>query len=140
MSKFASLILISSLLFFKLENSFAQSDSLTVFVKIVGPKYEKYRFYHKGKLMIETPRGDFYLDSFKVALGSNFRQGSSLDIYITRKGLIRIGYWNIPLGIPLYTNPNKKYLVIYRDPRFKNRFPLDYLYTNSRPKKDYYKM
>src|SRR5436189_258301 len=92
-------IFISLVLLFRSQNSFAQSDSLTVFVKIVGPKYEKYRIYYEGKLLLETPRGGSYLNSIRVPLRPKYEQGDAMSFYIKKKGFFRIGYRTIPLGI-----------------------------------------
>ena len=131
MSRFAKLILISTLLFFKLENSYAQSDSLTVFFKVQGPRYEKYKIYYGNDLMVETPRGGLFLTSFKIPFQPGWIKDPRIYFEVQKKGFFRLGYKYV--GIGLFYDPNFQYLVLYRDPARKNRIPVTSYWTNKKP-------
>jgi hypothetical protein len=50
----------------------AITDSLTVFMWVVGPKREAYRVYYKGTRVLSTSRGGGYLGSFHLPDRSAF--------------------------------------------------------------------
>jgi hypothetical protein len=101
-------------------------------------KGEKYRIYYNGALVktlnckskIEDGTCDF---EFKL-IGKIIQSGDLLPLFIFRKGRFGLIYRETKLSI-LY-NPHYKYLRIYRNFKFKNKYSIDYKWINEKPMYD----
>ncbi|MCB2380460.1 hypothetical protein LGH70_22900 [Hymenobacter sp. BT635] len=110
----------------------ATADSLTVFMWGVGPKREAYRVYYDGKRVLSTPRGGAYLDSFQLPSRPNLRAAGRVDVFITRVWCF--GLFERSIGLGIAYDPNRRYLVVKRDPQFKKSEPLTFYWTDEKPR------
>ena len=112
---------------------YGQTDSLTIFLIVNGPKREKLDIYYKGQHVISAPRGGAFVGSCKIPAP----QAKSLDLFMTRAQLFGLFSKDVSLGIgydPRYKDdPSHKYLVIERDPYRKNRHGLTFHWADKEP-------
>ncbi|KAA9333013.1 hypothetical protein F0P96_08490 [Hymenobacter busanensis] len=108
---------------------YARKDSLTVLVRVAGPKHERYIIYYRGRKVMTTPRGAPFLGSFNIPI-NNQQPNAEVDILLFRKNWLGIRRY-ITLGIPLRLE--YRYLILNRNPACKKRYAFDYHYDNEEP-------
>lgn len=106
-------------------------DSVRVFVVGGGIKGEKFKYRYENKELLKfRVKGNFKYE-FEVPIKKGMKYGSSIPIFIYRKGFFGLFYRRVGEG--LYYDDNYKYLIIIRDERLKNRVPLEFKWSNEIP-------
>jgi hypothetical protein len=120
--------LMIALLFFSY-NVEAQIDSLNI--QLIGiNKGEKYKFISNGKVFYKVKcNGLNRVNDFLFPI-QNLKENATLDLFVYRKGRFGLFYRNTEACFIF--KPQFKYLVIYRNKRLKNRYALDYEWSNNR--------
>jgi len=105
-------------------------DSVKVILSDSGNGGEKYRLLYRGEKIFEissTARSHRYR-SFKIKGEDNWDRYSYLPISMEIKGRFGVFYRKTIFNVD-YVLGNK-YLIIYRDNRFKKRYSFDYYWSN----------
>lgn len=110
----------------------AQDDSLRIHIQGLC-KGEKYEVYYNNilvsKIRCAKKRCDDYIS---IKLDSIMKEDSFLNIDIHRRGRYALFYRDTYFS-PRYIK-GKKYLVIRRNKKLKNRYALDYLWADEKIK------
>ncbi len=116
------------------ETSYAQTDSLRVFMIGVG-EGEKYRIIYEGDtyLQFKTNKWSGFKKSFSIPYNPDWKVGERMySLYFLRKSGLSL--WWRTLGI-VADYQQKKYLIIKRDFRFRNSIAFDYEWSDMEPDK-----
>jgi len=110
----------------------AQSkDSLTVFIQGYGHKGEKYKVYHRNKLILKFKSGGAYLYTFKIPKSSDWKYGSRLNLYVERRGKFGLFYRSI--GLNAYNTNKHKYFLLRRSDLLKNKYAFEQQWIDEVP-------
>ena len=111
--------------------SWAQSDSIAVFLLVNGPTHERFDVHYKGNHMISSQKGGKFTGSFKIPIDQSWSKRHALDLFISKRRLFGIISSDVSLGIQY--NPNFKYLILHRDEGRKRSSPLTFYWSNDKP-------
>ena len=109
-------------------------DSVQVFVIGGGVDGEKFRFYYKDRKVLNFKVDGNFKYEFKIPMEKGWQYGSSIPLFIYRKGRFGLFYRNVVPAI--YYDDAHKYLIFERDYGRKNRFPLEFSWSNMIPLND----
>jgi hypothetical protein len=102
------------------------SDSLTIYLQGLKPG-EKYKVYLKGYLI-----GDFQCKkkscTFQFKILDEYENGEPLGLRIYRKCKMCFSYKDTYFGT--FYDSKKKYLIIYRNEKLKNKYAIEPLWKD----------
>jgi len=117
---FFILLLLNSL------NLFAQ-DSLKIYFIGSFLHSEKYLITYEGNLLKKYCVKSYFGDTLKIERPLKYKSMEFLPIKIFKKYL---GFYK-DTEISILNYPDKKYLLIYRDKRMRNRYSLNYYWFDN---------
>jgi hypothetical protein len=111
--------------------AFAQSDSLKIC--FVGySNGDQYKIYSETVVKLHIREKGKFKYLFQIPIDSAWRVGYPIhNISVSRKGKLAFRYRETGLQIP-YDN-TKRYLVIRRNPELKNKYAVDFIWTDKIP-------
>jgi hypothetical protein len=113
-------------------SGYAQTDSLKVFFIGQVPG-EKFQVYWKGKKVLDVSGSTSYKESFSIPKEERWRSSGGVDdLTVYRRGKFGVRYKDTGFFSGF---ENKKYLIIKRNPRLKNRAAVEAFWSDVEPKK-----
>lgn len=111
--------------------AWSQIDSLRVYF-VTSVKGEHYRIFWNGNSAINLKTSKNFKFIFNVFREKSWKENGQIkNVTIYRKGGFLTSYKEIPTTI---LNEEKKYLVILRNPSFKRRVALQFIWTDEEPR------
>jgi len=114
-----------------------QSDSLNIVFLGYGPKREKIKLFHQKQELLNFKSDGGFLYNLKIAKQPEWKDGTPLNLYLHRKGPFSIFFKYIDFN-PYYNKTlyekGKKYYVILRDRRLKNKYLVQTSWEECPPK------
>lgn len=109
----------------------AQTDSLRVFFVGQVPR-EKFQVYWKGKKVLDFEGSTAYKKSFSIPRETTWQSsGGVTDLIIYRKGKFGLRFRDTAFFSGF---EDRKYLIIKRNPRLKNRAAVEAIWSDVEPR------
>lgn len=109
----------------------AQTDSIKVFFWGEGPKGEKFKVYHRDKILIDFESKGKFIHTFFIYVQQAQEYGAALEIAVYRKGRYNLYFRSTQLNS--YYDPSKEYYIIERNIKLKNKYAVEQRWSDKEP-------